>query len=95
MNQMWILKNSIELLEILRSPNLTKSNNIKTFSMIYTTISRDKLKPRLFEIIDSCFFKKNGTLLLAEIFLYSHEAEFTQKQETNKIFAVTFNSTFR
>lgn len=52
-------------------------------------------KPRLFEIIDSCFFKKNGTLLLAEIFLYSHEAEFTQKQETNKIFAVAFNSAFR
>jgi hypothetical protein len=54
-NQMWILKNSKELLESLKSP-------IKTydFTTLYTTIPHDKLKPRLFGIIDSCFFIKNA-----------------------------------
>lgn len=44
-----------ELLETLRSQNLTKINSIKTydFSAPYTTIPYDKLKSRLFDIIDS------------------------------------------
>ena len=62
-NQIWILKNSKKLLETLRSQNLTKINSIKTydFSTLYTTIPHDKLKSRLFDIIDSCFFNKNGS----------------------------------
>ena len=59
---MWILKNSKELLENLKSQNLSQIQNIKTydFSTLYTTIPHDKLKNKLFEIIDSCFFAKNG-----------------------------------
>lgn len=39
----------------------------------------------------------NCASLLADLFLYSYEAQFIQKlvQEKNKAFAVAFNSTFR
>ena len=62
-NQMWILKNSKELLDNLKSQDFTKINSIKTydFSTLYTTIPHDKLKSRLFDITDSCFFNKNET----------------------------------
>ena len=61
-NQMWILKNSKELLESLKSPTFSQIYSIKTydFTTLYTTIPHDKLKNRLFGIIDSCFFNKNG-----------------------------------
>lgn len=58
---MWKLKISKELLENLKSPNFTKVNSIKTyeFSTLNTTIP-DKLKSKLFDIIDGCFFKKGS-----------------------------------
>ena len=57
-NQMWILKNSKELLENLKSPIFSQIYSIKTydFTTLYTTIPHDKVKARLFGIIDSCFF---------------------------------------
>ena len=62
-NQMWILKNSKELLENLKSHDFSKIDSIKTydFSTLYTTIPHNKLKSRLFQIIDNCFLNKNGT----------------------------------
>ena len=61
-NQMWILKNSKELLESFKSPTFSQIYIIKTydFTTLYTTIPHDKLKNRLLGIIDSCFFSKNG-----------------------------------
>jgi hypothetical protein len=60
---MWILKNSKELLENLKFRGFSKIDSIKTydFSTLYTTISHNKLKARLFQIIDNCFLNKNGT----------------------------------
>ena len=45
-NQMWILKNSKELLENLNSNSLASVHSIKTydFSTLYTTIPHSKLK---------------------------------------------------
>ena len=45
-NQMWILKNSKELLEHLKSPNFNNITSIKSFdfSTLYTTIPHDKLE---------------------------------------------------
>lgn len=42
---------------------LTKINSIETydFSTLYTTIPHEKLKSRFFDIIDCCFFYKNGS----------------------------------
>ena len=47
-NQMWILKNSKELLDNLHSHSLNSIHSIKTygFSTLYTTISHTKLKAR-------------------------------------------------
>ena len=61
-NQMWILKNSKELLENLKAHSLHSVNSIKSFdfSTLYTTIPHDKLKSKLKQIINQCFFHKNG-----------------------------------
>ena len=61
-NQMCILKNSKELLENLKAQSVHSVNSIKYFdlSTLYTTIPHDKLKSKLKEIINLCFFHKNG-----------------------------------
>ena len=59
---MWILKNSKELVDNLKSQAFLKINSIKSFDFttLYTTIPHDKLKSKLKEIINQCFFHKNG-----------------------------------
>jgi hypothetical protein len=59
---MWILKNSKELLENLKCYDFSKIDSIKTydFSTLYT-IPHNKLKSRLFQIIDNCFLNQIGT----------------------------------
>ena len=61
-NQMWILKNSKELLEHLESPNFNHVTSIKSFdfSTLFTTIPHQKLKSRLATIIRNSFIYKNG-----------------------------------
>ena len=62
-NQMWILKNSKELLEHLQSPNFNQITSILKsldFSTFYTTIPHQKLKSRLATIIRNSFIHKNG-----------------------------------
>jgi hypothetical protein len=56
-NQMWILKTSIEVLENLKPRGFYKIDSIETydFSTLYTTIHHNKLKDKLFRIIDNCF----------------------------------------
>ena len=60
---MWILENSKELLENLKAQSLHSVNSIKSFeiSTLYTTIPHDKLKSKLKEIINQCFFHVNGS----------------------------------
>ena len=59
---MWILKNSKELLDHLKSPNFNLITNIKSFdfSTLYTTIPLQKLKSRLAGIKRNSFLHKNG-----------------------------------
>jgi hypothetical protein len=61
-NQMWILKNSEDLLEYIQSRSLSSSNSIKTFdlSTLYTTIPHSKLKDKLRQLVQLCFIEKNG-----------------------------------
>jgi hypothetical protein len=61
-NQMWILKNSKDLLEYIQSRSLSSCNSIKTFdfSTLYTNILHSKLKDKLKELVQLCFIKKNG-----------------------------------
>jgi hypothetical protein len=52
-NQMWILKNSKDLLEYIQSRSLSSCSNINTFdfSTFHTTIPHPKLKDRLKEYV--------------------------------------------
>ena len=61
-NQMWILKNSKQLLENIQANSLSSINSIKTFdfSTLYTTIPHDKLKSRLASLVKQAFYSKNG-----------------------------------
>ncbi|KAK3083912.1 hypothetical protein FSP39_005205 [Pinctada imbricata] len=61
-NQMWILKNSKELLEHLKSTHFSKVHSIKAFdfSTLYTTIPHSNLKERLAKIISNAFTSKYG-----------------------------------
>ena len=58
---MWILKNSQELLDNLKTQAFLKINskNSFDFTTLYTTIPNDKLKSKFKEIINQCFFHKN------------------------------------
>ena len=59
---MWILKNSKELLDHLKSPAFNCITSVKSFdfSTLYTTIPHQKLKSRLASIIRNSFVHKNG-----------------------------------
>jgi hypothetical protein len=60
-NQMWMLKNSKDLLEYIQYRSISSCNSIKTFyfSTLYTTIPHSKLKDTLRELVQLCFIKKN------------------------------------
>ena len=60
-NHMWILKNSKDLLDNLKSRSFSQVSSIKTFdfSTLYTTLPHDKLKTRLKETIHKAFSHRN------------------------------------
>ena len=56
-NHMWILKNSKDLLDILRSRSFSHVSSFKTFD--FSTLPHDKLKTRLKETIHKAFSHRN------------------------------------
>ena len=58
---MWILKNSKDLLDNLKSRSFSQVTSIKTFdfSTLFTTLPHDKLKTRLKETIHKAFSHRN------------------------------------
>ena len=62
-NHMWILKNSKDLLDNLKSRSFSQVSSIKTFdfSTLYTTLPHDKLKTRLKETIHKAFSRNDGS----------------------------------
>ena len=83
-NQMWILKNSRELLEHLQSPNFNHITSIKSFdfSTLYTTIPHQKLKSRLATIIRNSFIHKNGNRRYKFLVL-GHEGPYFVKEHSD------------
>ena len=83
-NQMWILKNSKELLEPLQSPNFNHITSIKSFdfSTLYTTIPHQKLKSRLATIIRNSFIHKNGNRRYKFLVL-GHEGPYFVKEHSD------------
>ena len=85
-NQMWILKNSKELLDHLKSPNFNLITNIKSFdfSTLYTTIPLQKLKGRLATIIRNSFIHKNGNRIYKYLVLGREGPYFVREHSDSK-----------
>ena len=85
-NQMWILKNSKELLEHLKSPPFNRVTSIKSFdfSTLYTTIPHQRLKDRLTSIIRNAFIFKNGNRRYKYLVLGHEETYFVKEHSDSK-----------
>ena len=85
-NLMWILKNSKELLEHLKSPTFNRVTSIKSFdfSTLYTTIPHQKLKDRLTSIIRNAFIFKNGNRRYKYLVLGHEETYFVKEHSDSK-----------
>ena len=85
-NRMWILKNSKELLEHLKSPTFNRVTSIKSFdfSTLYTTIPHQKLKVRLTSIIRNAFIFKNGNRRYKYLVLGHEETYFVKEHSDSK-----------
>ena len=85
-NQMWILKNSKELLEHLKSPTFNRVTSIKSFdfSTLYTTIPHQNLKDRLTSIIRNAFIFKNGNRRYKYLVLGHEETYFVKEHSDSK-----------
>ena len=83
---MWILKNSKELLEHLKSPTFNHVRSIKSFdfSTLYTTIPHQKLKDRLTSIIRNAFIFKNGNRRYKYLVLGHEETYFVKEHSDSK-----------
>ena len=83
---MWILKNSKELLEHLKSPAFNHVTSIKSFdfSTLYTTIPHQKLKERLASIIRNAFIYKNGNRRYKYLVLGHEETYFVKEHSDSK-----------
>ena len=59
---------------------LSKIDSIKTydFSTLYTTIPHNKLKSRLFQIIDNCFLNKNDTRKYKFLVIWKQDTYFVR-----------------
>jgi hypothetical protein len=84
--QMWILKNLKEPLANLKAQNFSQINSIKTYDFLtlYTTILHDKLESRLLDIIDTCFFDKNGKRKCAYLVI-SHQIHYFVKYHSDSM----------
>ena len=82
LNQMWILKNSKELLETLQTTKI-KYTSIRTFdfSTLYTTIPHDKLKSRISLLVKQAFFHKNGSRRYQYIVITSNKGYFSNNTD--------------
>ena len=65
-NHMWILKNSKDLLQTLKSRSFSEITSLQTFdfSTLYTTLPHDKLKSRLKELIRKSFADSKNFVVL-------------------------------
>ena len=68
-NNMWILKNSINLLSSLGHLGVHRATSIQTFDffILYTSIPHDLLKSRINNIINNAFKHKNGATRCTQI----------------------------
>ena len=81
-NEMWILKNSSELLQKMTSfynPKTT-SNQTFDFSTLYTSIPHQKLKDRMHMLVNQTFPYKNGSRGYKYLVIDGDRTFFTNKE---------------
>ena len=85
-NKKWILKNSKELLEHLKSQTFNHVASIKAldFSTLNTTIPQQKLKDRLTSIIRNAFIFKNVNRRYTYLVLGHEETYFVKEHSDSK-----------
>ena len=78
-NNMWILKNSTNLLSSLSHLGVHRTTSIQTFdfSTLYTSIPHDLLKSRMNSIINNAFKYKNGATRYTHIKVGRNKSYFT------------------
>ena len=78
-NNMWILKNSTNLLSSLDFLGVHRATSIQTFdfSTLYTSIPHDLLKSRMNSIINNAFKHKNGATRYTHIKVCRNKSYFT------------------
>ena len=78
-NNMWILKNSTNLLSSLSHLGVHRATSIQTFdfSTLYTSIPHDLLKSRMNNIINNAFKHKNGATWYSHIKVGRNKSYFT------------------
>ena len=78
-NNMWILKNSTNLLSSLGHLGVHRATSIQTFdlSTLYTSIPHDLLKSRMNSIINNAFEHKNGATRYTHIKVCRNKSYFT------------------
>ena len=78
-NNMWILKNSTNLLSFLSHLGVHRATSIRTFdfSILYTSIPHDLLKSRMHSIINNAFKYKNGATRYNHIKVGRNKSYFT------------------
>ena len=78
-NNMWILKNSTNLLSSLSHLGVHRATSIQTFdfSTLYTSIPRDLLKSHMNSIINNAFKYKNGATRYTHIKVGRNKSCFT------------------
>ena len=83
-NEMWILKNSSELLQKIYSFHYQKITSIQTFDFLtlYTPILYQKLKDRILMLVNQTFLYKNGSRRYKH-FVVNGERTFFTNEETS------------
>ena len=78
-NNMWILKNSTNILSSLSQLGVHRATSIETFdfSTLYTSIPHDLLKSRMNSIINNAFKYKNGATQYTHIKVGRNKSNFT------------------
>ena len=78
-NNMWILKNSTNLLSSLSHLGVHRATSIETFDFftLYSSIPRDLLKPHMNNIINNAFKHKNGATRYIHIKVGRNKSYFT------------------
>ena len=88
-NSMWIINNSLDVIDIINKPTF-QGKNISTwdFSTLYTSIPHDKLKIRIYELLERVFSTVNRKYII----IRNNNTFWTDEKTNNKGYYFTCRS---